>query len=86
MDQVKRIMITLHATIIYSGRRTFAVDIPLDVNPHTFNTGILDGLADDARIAWDFSNEGFVDVSEHTIEEAVEPTAEAAYPIITLKP
>lgn len=68
-DRMKRIKVTLFGSVSYAASRTFLVDVPLDADIGSFNTDVLVDVADEARIAWEFSKDGYVEVENHVVEE-----------------
>jgi len=69
ISRKRRIRVTLFGTVSYGASRTFLVDVTLDADIGSFNTGVLVDLADEARIAWEFSKDGYVEVENHAVEE-----------------
>lgn len=69
---VKKVKITLHGRIIYSVHRTFEIEVPDDENVQLFDTNAVSELADDAKVAWRFSEDGLTLADEHTIDSVTD--------------
>ena len=67
---MKRLTINLTGTVSYFASRSFVIEVPDDVNISTIDREVLETLADDAKIAWDFNAEGYVQTTDHFIDEA----------------
>jgi hypothetical protein len=42
---------------------------PYEVNVSTLDNQVLESLADEALVPWEFGTEGFVQVTDHVVEE-----------------
>lgn len=73
---MKRLIVNLLGTVTYSATRSFVLEVPDDVDISTIDQGVLETLADDAMVAWEFHADGFVQMTEHSIEEASESVQE----------
>ena len=69
---VKKVTITVHGRIIYSVHRTFEIEVPDDENVQLYDTNTVSDLADEARAAWRFSEEGLTLADEHTIDNVTD--------------
>jgi len=67
---MKRLIVNLIGTLAYSASRSFVIEVPDDVNISTLDREVLETLADGAKVAWDFNAEGFVQTTDHFIDEA----------------
>jgi len=65
---MKKVKITVHGRIIYSVHRTFEIEVPDDENVQLYDTNTVSDLADEARIAWRFSEDDLTLADEHTID------------------
>ena len=79
---MKRVIVQLFGTVTYQASRSFVVAIPDDVNVATLDHQFLETQADIARIAWRFSNEGFVQGTDYSVEELISVPREL--PVITI--
>ena len=79
---MKRVTINLVGTVTYRASRSFVIELPDDVSATTLDQQFLDTHADEARIAWDFSNEGFVQATDFSVEE-LKPVPDDL-PVITI--
>lgn len=68
---MKRLIVNLLGTVTYSATRSFVLEVPDGVNISTIDQGVLETLADDAMVAWEFNKDGFVLMTEHSIDEAL---------------
>lgn len=66
---MKHVSVQLFGTVTYQASRSFAVEVPDDTNVATLDQQFLETQADMARIAWSFSNEGFVQSTDYSVEE-----------------
>lgn len=78
---MKRVTINLIGTVMRGASRSFVIEIPDDVNVKTLDPHVLESIADEARVPWEFQSEGFVQVTDHTVEEETQPTL----PVIKFK-
>jgi hypothetical protein len=78
---LKKVKITVHGRIIYSAHRTFEIEVPDDENVQLYDTNTVSDLADEARAAWRFSEDGLTLADEHTIESVTD--AEESSPTST---
>ncbi len=67
---MKRLTVTLIGTVTRGATRSFVVEVPDDVDAATLDLQVLEDMADEAHIAWDFDVESFVQVSDHETEVA----------------
>ena len=79
---MKRLTITLVGSVVRAATRSFVIEVPDDVNPATLDPTVIESLADEARIAWEFDAEGFVQVSDHTAEEELDSEQNKRLPVI----
>lgn len=68
---MKRLTVTLIGSVVRSASRTFVIEVPEDGNIATFDQQVLEDLADEARIPWEFGAESFVETVDHCIEEVM---------------
>lgn len=66
---MKRVAVQLFGSVSYSASRSFVIEVPDDVDVQTLGQQFLETQADEARIAWNFSNEGFVQATDFVVEE-----------------
>jgi hypothetical protein len=76
---MKQLKVTLTGQVTHWASRSFVIEVPDDVNVETLDQGVLESLADDAKVGWDFDAEGFVQTTDHSVEEV---TSEADLPVI----
>lgn len=69
---LKKVKITLNGKITYSAHRTFEIEIPDDENVQLYDTNTVSDLADEARVAWSFSEEGLILADEHSIDSVTD--------------
>ena len=67
---MKRVSVQLFGSVTYQASRSFVVEVPDDVCVATLDQQFLETQADMARIAWNFSNEGFVQATDVSVEES----------------
>ena len=79
---MKRVTVQLFGTVTYQASRSFVVEVSYDVNVATLDQQFLETQADMARIAWSFSNEGFVQTTDILVEELNPVPVEL--PVITI--
>lgn len=80
---MKQLIISLTGIVAHSASRSFIVVAPDHVNILNFDQEFLETLADDAKVAWDFNDEGFVQTTDHSIEEA-SPSEQGNFVVIQL--
>ena len=66
---MKRVAVQLIGNVSYHASRSFVIELPDDVNVQTLGQQFLETQADEARIAWNFSNEGFVQATDFVVEK-----------------
>lgn len=66
---MKRVAVQLYGSLTYQASRSFVIEVPDEVNVQTLDQQFLETQADEARIAWDFSKEGYVQATDFTVEE-----------------
>ena len=66
---MKRVKVNLFGNVTYHAYRDFVLEVPDDVNIASLDQQVLESMADDARIAWEFDAEGYVEVTDHVVEE-----------------
>ena len=66
---MKRLKIELNGSVTYWASRSFILEVQDDVCVKTLDQQVFETLADDAKIPWDFGAEGFVQSTDHSIEE-----------------
>lgn len=79
---MKRVSVQLFGSVSYHASRSFVIEVPDDVNVQTLGQQFLETQADEARIAWTFSNEGIVLATDFVVEEL--PTVQEELPIIPI--
>lgn len=79
---MKRVAVQLIGNVSYHASRSFVIELPDDVNVLTLGQQFLETQADEARIAWNFSNEGFVQATDFVVEE-LKPVPDDL-PVITI--
>lgn len=82
---MKRLTVTLIGTVVRSATRTFVIEVPDEVSCSTLDRQVLEDLADEARIPWEFGTESFVEVTDHTVEEEAPPVQDCRFPVIPFK-
>ena len=76
---MKRLKINLTGHVSYGAFRSFVIEVADDVCVETLDQQVLETLADEAKVGWEFDNEGFVQATDHSIEEL---ESEADLPVI----
>ena len=66
---MKRVKVNLFGNVTYDASRSFVIELPDDASVETIDQQVLDNMADEARIAWEFDAEGYVEVTDYTVEE-----------------
>lgn len=66
---MKRVSVQLFGNVSYHASRSFVIEVPDDVDVQTLGQQFLEAKADEARIAWTFSNEGVVQATDFVVEE-----------------
>ncbi len=66
---MKQLKVTLTGHVTHWASRSFVIEVPDDVNVETLDQQALETLADEAKVGWEFDAEGFVQVTDHSIEE-----------------
>lgn len=66
---MKQLKVTLTGHAIHWASRSFVIEVPDDVNVETLDQQALETLADEAKVGWEFDTEGFVQATDHSIEE-----------------
>lgn len=82
---MKQLTITLVGRVTHGATRSFVIEVPDEVNPATLDSHVLEDLADQAQIAWKFDNEGFVQMTDHVIEEDLILVQDCHLPVIAFK-
>lgn len=70
---MKQLKVTLTGHVTDWASRSFIIEVPDDVNVETLDQQALETLADEAKVGWDFDAEGFVQTTDHSIEELQSP-------------
>ena len=78
---MKRLKITLTGHVTHWASRSFIIEVPDDANVKTLDQRVLETLADEAKVGWEFDSEGFVQATDHSIEEI---DSEGDQPVIPL--
>ncbi len=76
---MKRLRINLTGQVTHWASRSFVIEVSDDVDTQTLDQGVLESLADEAKIGWDFDAEGFVQTTDHSVEVV---DSEADLPVI----
>ena len=71
---MKRLKVSLTGHLIQWASRTFVIEVPDDVNAETLDQQVLETLADDARIGWEFDTAGVVLATDHSVEDGTSAT------------
>lgn len=66
---MKQLKVTLTGHVTHWASRSFVIEVPDDVNVETLDQQALETLADEAKVGWEFDAEGFVQATDHSIEE-----------------
>ena len=66
---MKRMTVKLVGNVTHWACRSFVIEVPDDVSVSTVNQQILESLADEALVPWEFGTEGLVHVTDHFVEE-----------------
>ena len=66
---MKRVKVNLFGNVTYDASRSFVIELPDDASVETIDQQVLDDMADEARIAWNFGTEGYVLATDYTVEE-----------------
>lgn len=83
---MKQLTVSLIGTEVRTATRTFVIEVPDELNSATLSRLVLEDLADQARINWEFGTEGFVEITDHTVEEEQYPVQDRHVPVIPFKP
>ena len=65
---MKRMTVKLLGNVTHLACRSFMIEVPDDVNVSTFDQQVLESLADEALVPWEFGTEGLVQVTDHFVE------------------
>lgn len=79
---MKRLAVTLIGTVVRSATRTFVIEVPDEVSCSTIDRQVLEDLADEGRIPWEFGTESFVQITDHSGEEEPTPVQDCRFPVI----
>lgn len=66
---MKRVKVNLFGNVTYHASREFVIELPDDASVETIDQQILNDMAEEARIAWNFGAEGLVLATDHTVQE-----------------
>ena len=66
---MKRVKVTLHATLTYFAERTFEVEVGDDESLTTVCPNTLNELADFAQVPWSFSECSYLEPTNFTVED-----------------
>lgn len=66
---MKQLKVTLTGHVTHWASRSFVIEVPDDVNIETLDQQALETLADKAKVGWEFDAEGFVQATDHSVEE-----------------
>ena len=69
---MKRLIVNLTGEVTSFASRSFVLEVPDDANISTLDLQVLDALADDAKIAWEFEKTGVVLTNYHSVKELSE--------------
>ena len=64
--------ITINARVIDYASRSFLVDVDDGSQLRTLSSDLLNDLADESHVPWEFGNVGFVEVDDHEVTECTE--------------
>jgi len=70
---MKRLTVTLIGAVVRSATRTFVIEVPDEVSCSTIDRQVLEDLADEGRIPWEFGAESFIQITDHSVEEESPP-------------
>ncbi len=76
---MKQLKVTLTGHVTHWASRSFVIEIPDDVDVETLDQQVLETLADEAKVGWEYDAEGFVQTTDHSVEES---DSEADLPVI----
>jgi hypothetical protein len=76
---MKQLKVTLTGQVTHWASRSFVIEVSDDVDTQTLDLGVLESLADEAKVGWDFDAEGFVQTTDHSVVDA---DSEADLPVI----
>ena len=65
---MKKVTVTIYGKVTYAASRTFEIEVPDDENVQLLKTDTLNDLADEAQVAWTFSEEGHIEPQVHEVE------------------
>lgn len=82
---MKRLTVTLIGTVVRSATRTFVIEVPDEMSRSTLDRQMLEDLAEEARIHWEFGTESFVAATDHSVEEDSVPVQDRHVPVIPFK-
>jgi len=66
---MRKVIVTLHATLIRSAFRSFELEVSEDTDLTTMAPETLSDLADFERIPWDFGECDYIDLQDYAIDE-----------------
>ena len=69
---MKRLTVNLVGSVSRWAGRSFVIELDDDVEVATLDQQVLETLADDARIPWEFGEERVLAVTDHFIGEEVD--------------
>ena len=78
-----RFKITINARVIDYASRSFLVDVDDGRQLRTVSSDLLNDLADESHVPWEFGNVGFVEVDEHEVTECGNDTT-SIVPVLQL--
>lgn len=77
---MKKVTITLLGTLTYSAHRTLEIEVSDDADLSTIAPETLNDLADFERIPWDYSEFGYLDLEDFSIDAFVSDDSEDRNP------
>jgi hypothetical protein len=68
MKVMQKLTVTIYGKVTYAASRTFEIEVPDDENIQLLNIDTLNDLADEAKVAWTFGEEGHIEPQVHEVE------------------
>lgn len=65
---MKRVKVTLQATLTYFAVRTFEIDVKVGETLTDVSPAVLNELADDEQVPWSFSADGYLEPTDFVVE------------------
>ncbi len=76
-----RFKITINARVIDYASRSFLVDVDDGSQLRTLSSDLLNDLADESHVPWEFGNVGCVEVDDHEVTECGNDTT-SDFPVL----